>query len=99
MYKQRKSWNKIENFIKQEDKDSEFDYSDSNYKDSGSIKIKINSGDNFPLFKPLFLSDMVILIRSVFMDDGTSYPNAFLEKVLYDEENSKFFVNLCVFYY
>ena len=42
---------------------------------------------------------MVILIRSVFMDDGTSYPNAFLEKVLYDEENSKFFVNLCVFYY
>ena len=42
---------------------------------------------------------MVILIRSVFMDDGTSYPNALLEKVLYDEENSKFFVNLCFFYY
>ena len=54
------------------------------------MKIKIISDDDLPLSR-LFLSDVVILIRSVFEDNGTYYPQLFLEKAFYDEEKSSLF--------
>ena len=57
------------------------------------MKIKINLDDDLPLSRLLFLSDVVILIRSVFEDNGTYYPQVFLEKAFYDEEKISLFKN------
>ena len=70
-------WNGIKNKIKEVD-DSECDY-EKNY-----IKIKFNSDDNLPLNKPLKLHNMTITIRSVFEEDGKSYPRLFLDDTLYE---------------
>ena len=42
--------------------------------------------DDLSLNKPLLMFDMVILIRSVFEEVDTYYPQIFLEEALYDEE-------------
>ena len=63
---------------------------DADYDDNNYMKIKIISDDDLPLSR-LFLSDVVILIRSVFEDNGTYYPQLFLEKAFYDEEKSSLF--------
>ena len=48
------------------------------------MKIKYNSNDNLPLNKSLKFHAMTIIIRSVFQDDGKSYPQAFLNQCLYE---------------
>ena len=48
------------------------------------MKIKLNSGDNLPLSKPLKFHNMTITIRSVFEKDGKLYPQDFLDDTLYE---------------
>ena len=48
------------------------------------IKIKFSSDDNWPLNKTLKLQNMIIIIRSVFEEDGKYYPQAFLDECLYE---------------
>ena len=45
---------------------------------------KFNSNDDFPLNKPLKFHAMMIIIRSVFEEDGKLYPQAFLDDALYE---------------
>ena len=47
------------------------------------MKIKLNSDDNLPLYKPLKFNNMTIIIRSVFEEDGKLYPQVFLHDILY----------------
>ena len=48
------------------------------------MKIKFNSDDNLPLNKPLKIHIMVIIIRSVFEEDGKPYSQVFLDDALYE---------------
>ena len=47
------------------------------------MKIKINSDDGLPLNKPLKFHAMTIIIRSVFEEGGTLYPQVFLDDCFY----------------
>ena len=58
------------------------------------IKITINSDIYVLLNGTLFISDVVILIRSAFEDDGTYYSQIFLEEALYVKEKYKIFKNI-----
>ena len=46
------------------------------------MKTKFNSDDNLPLNKPLKYRNMTITIRSVFEEDGKTYPQGFLDDTL-----------------
>ena len=48
------------------------------------MKIKFNSDDNLPLNKPLKFHLMTITIRYVFEEDGTLYPQVFLDDALFE---------------
>ena len=48
------------------------------------IKIKFNSDDNLPLNKQLKFHLMTITIRYVFEEDGTLYPQVFLDDALFE---------------
>ena len=48
------------------------------------MKIKFNSDDNFPLNKQLNFLSIIIIIRSVFEEDGKYYPQIFLDECLYE---------------
>ena len=48
------------------------------------MKTKFNSDDNLPLNKPLKYRNMTITIRSVFEEDGKTYPQGFLDDTLYE---------------
>ena len=48
------------------------------------MKIKFNSDDDLPLNKQLNFHDIIITIRSVFEEDGTLYPQVFLDNTLYE---------------
>ena len=47
-------------------------------------KIKFSSDDNLSLNKTLKLHNITIIIRSVFEDEGKSYPQVYLDECLYD---------------
>ena len=47
-------------------------------------KIKFNSDDDLPLNKPLKFHNMIIIIRSVFEEDGKLYSQLFLDDTLYE---------------
>ena len=47
------------------------------------MKIKFSSDDKLPLIKQLKFFNVIIVIRSVFEDDGKYYPQAFLDDCLY----------------
>ena len=47
------------------------------------MKIKFNSDDHLPLNKPLKFHTMIIIIRSVFEEDGKLYPEIFLDDAFY----------------
>ena len=47
------------------------------------MKIKFNFDDDLPLNKPLKFHMMIIIIRSVFEEDGKLYPQVFLDDALY----------------
>ena len=48
------------------------------------MKIKFNSDDNLSLNKTLKFQIMTLTIRSVFKEDGTLYPQVFLNDTLYE---------------
>ena len=48
------------------------------------MKIKSNSDNDLPLNKQLKFHNMAITIRSVFEEDGSLYPQVFLDDTLYE---------------
>ena len=48
------------------------------------MKIKFNSGDDFPLNKQLNFLILTIIIRNIFEKDGKYYPQLFLDDCLYE---------------
>ena len=48
------------------------------------MKIKFNSDDNLPLNKILKLHNLTVIARSAFEEDGTYYPQVFLDECLYE---------------
>ena len=70
-------WDEIKNEIKAVNGGEENDYG----KDY--MKIKFNSGDDLSLNRPLKFHAMIIIIRSVFEEDGNLYPQLFLDDILY----------------
>ena len=48
------------------------------------MKIIFNPDDDLPLNKPLKFYSMIIVIRSVFEEDGKLYPQGFLDDNLYE---------------
>ena len=48
------------------------------------MKIKFNSDDDLPLKKPLKFHAMIIIIKSVFEEDGQLYPQDFLDDVFHE---------------
>ena len=71
-------WNSIKKKIKAINGDKENDYG----KDY--MKIKFNSDDDLPLNKLLTFHLMAIIIRCVFSEDGTLYPELFLDDTLHE---------------
>ena len=48
------------------------------------MKIKFSSDDDLPLNKQLKFHNIVTTIRSVFEEDGTLYPQVFLDDTFYE---------------
>ena len=48
------------------------------------MKIKFSSDDHFPLNKQLKLMSLVIIVRTVFEENGKYYPQIFLNECLYE---------------
>ena len=71
-------WNGVKNEIKTINGGKEHDY-EKNY-----MKIKFNLDDDLPLNKPLKFYSMIIVIRSVFEEDGILYPQVFFDDTLYE---------------
>ena len=70
-------WNGIKSKIK-EISSGECDY------EKYYMKIKFNSDDNLPLNKPLKFHLMTTIIRCVFKEDGTFYPQLLLDNSLHE---------------
>ena len=70
-------FNWIRNKIKKVSSD-EYDY------EKDYMKIKFNSDDDLPLNKQLKFYNMVIIIRSVFEEDGKFYPQVFPDDTLFE---------------
>ena len=47
-------------------------------------KIKFNSDDNLPLNKPSKFPTLTIIVRSAFEEDGTYYPQIYLDECFYE---------------
>ena len=47
------------------------------------MKIKFDTDDDLPLKKQLKFPIMIIVVRSVFEDEGQSYPQVYLDECLY----------------
>ena len=48
------------------------------------MKIKFNSDDDLPLKKQLKFINLIIIVRTVFEEDGKYYPEIFLYACLYE---------------
>ena len=48
------------------------------------MKIKFDNDHNLPLNKRLKFHNMIIVIRSVFEEDGKFYPQVYLDECLYE---------------
>ena len=68
-------WDNIRNFIRSITNNS--DDHDKKY-----MKIKYNWDDDLPLNKTLKLRNMVIIVRSVFLEGNRYYPQVFLNECL-----------------
>ena len=55
----------------------------SDNSDEKYMKIKFNADDNLPLRKTLEFYNMVIVVRSVFLEDNKYYSQVFLGECLY----------------
>ena len=70
-------WDGIKNEIKAINSGEENNY------EKDYMKVKFNSDDDLPLNKPLKFHAMTIIIRSVFEEGGTLYPQVFLDDCFY----------------
>ena len=52
--------------------------------EKGFKKSRFDSNDDLPLNKPIKLSLLTIIIRSVFSENGKFYPQLFLDDALYE---------------
>ena len=48
------------------------------------MRIKFNSDDFLPLIEIVKLGMLIIIVRSVFEEDGKYYPQVFLDECLYE---------------
>ena len=48
------------------------------------VKIKFNTDDSLPLNKPLKLHLLTVIVRCIFEEDGTFYPQLYLDECLYE---------------
>ena len=48
------------------------------------MKIKFDTDNNLPLNKPLKVSTLTIIVRSVFEENGKLYPQVYLDECLYE---------------
>ena len=48
------------------------------------MKIKFNSEDDLPLYKPIKFHTVTIVIRSVFEEEDKLYPQVFLDDASYE---------------
>ena len=71
-------WDRIKNEIKTINGGEENNY------EKDYMKIKFNSDDDLPLKKPLKFHAMIIIIKSVFEEDGQLYPQDFLDDVFHE---------------
>ena len=76
-----KKYNDVFNGIR--DKIKEINSDECDYE-KDYMKIKFNSDDSLPLNKPLNFINIIIIIRSVFEEDGKLYPQVFLDGALYE---------------
>ena len=65
------------------DKIKEMNSEERDYE-KDNMKIKFNSDNDLPLNKQLKFTNMTIIIRSVFEEDGKCYPQFFLDDTLYE---------------
>ena len=56
---------------------------ESGYK-KDYMKIRFDSDDDLPLKRSLKFNIMIIIIRSVFQEEGKLYPQLFLDDTLYE---------------
>ena len=47
-------------------------------------KIRFESNDDLPLNKPIKLFSLIVIVRSVFSENGKFYPQLFLDDALYE---------------
>ena len=71
-------WDEIKSKIQGINDDKENDY------EKDYMKIKFNFDDDLPLNKPLKFHAVTIIIRSVFEDDGKTYPQVIFDGALYE---------------
>ena len=71
-------WTGIKNKIEAINDDKENDY------EKDYMKIKFNFDDDLPLNKPLKFHAVTIIIRSVFEDEGKTYPQVIFDGALYE---------------
>ena len=76
-----KKYNDVFNGIR--DKIKEINSNDCDYE-KDYMKIKFNLDDDLPLHKSLEFHLMTITIRHVIEEDGTFYPQVFLDDTLYE---------------
>ena len=76
-----KKYNDVWNGIKSKIKEVSIDKCDY---EKHYIKIKFNSDNELSSNKPLKFRNMIIIINSVFEEDGKLYPQVFLDDTLYE---------------
>ena len=47
------------------------------------MKIKFNSVDKLPLNKTIEIPSMIIVVRAIFLENNTYYPQVFLDECFY----------------
>ena len=78
MEKYTEHWDEIKDYIEKINGGKKGEYG----KDF--MKIKIDTGDNFPLNKLLKLYMLTIITRAVFEEDGKFYPQIYLDECLHE---------------
>ena len=47
------------------------------------MKIKLNSDDELPLNKTIEIPSMIIVVKTIFLEDSKYYPQVFMNECLY----------------
>ena len=82
-YSSTSLWDGIKNEIETINGGKTSECSSSEY-DKDFMRIKFDTDDDLPLNKTLKFHTMTIVARSVFEEDGTFYPQVYLDECLYE---------------